>query len=254
MSSSSLADVVPLWVKLCGSLAPIASIVVFLAPMPTIRSILRDKTVGSLPLLPYSSMIASSFLWTMYGILKSEPKVYASNGIGFCCALYYTRSFLTYAPKASSTLPGTVAQHLIGCATVASATIVVAASGHPTASDWIGKAGVVFCVALFASPLAALKTVLQTRSASSIPLPFTIACAINCACWVVWGWFAMHDSNIYVPNILGLAFSLTQLALKLHFPGGGSAYPSRSGSPVAFDPQQQQQQQRLLVEPSLLPK
>ena len=60
--------------------APVFSIVVFCAPIPTLRQVSIDRTVGNLPLLPYSSMIASAFLWVVYGILKSEPKIWSANG------------------------------------------------------------------------------------------------------------------------------------------------------------------------------
>ena len=39
------------------------------------------------------------------------------------------------------------------------------------ASLLIGKLGVIVCIVLFASPLAALKEVIATRNAKSIPLP-----------------------------------------------------------------------------------
>ena len=35
--------------------------------------------------------------------------------------------------------------------------------------------------------------------------------------WVVFGWFEMKDVNVYLPNILGLASGLVQVALKLMF-------------------------------------
>jgi uncharacterized protein with PQ loop repeat len=62
------------------AIAPIFSIVVFCAPIPTLRQVSRDQTVGNLPLLPYSSMMASASLWVVYGILKSEPKIWSANG------------------------------------------------------------------------------------------------------------------------------------------------------------------------------
>jgi solute carrier family 50 (sugar transporter) len=76
------------WRKKCANLmfmsslpsAPVFSIAVFCAPIPTLRQVSLDRTVGNLPLLPYSSMIASAFLWVVYGILKSEPKIWSANG------------------------------------------------------------------------------------------------------------------------------------------------------------------------------
>ena len=53
-------------------MAPFMSVVVFMAPIPTILHVARDRTVRGLPLLPYSSMIANTFLYVMYG--KHAPQ------------------------------------------------------------------------------------------------------------------------------------------------------------------------------------
>lgn len=82
--------------------------------------------------------------------------------------------------------------------------------------------GVVLCVAMFGSPLASLKTVLLTKSAESIPLPFTLASVLNCLLWSVVGVLDMKDANIYIPNLLGLSFGFIQVGLKLMYGGGSS--------------------------------
>jgi hypothetical protein len=49
-------------VEACGLAAPIASIFVSLSPFPTVQKILKDKSVGNLPLLPYSSLVANWYV------------------------------------------------------------------------------------------------------------------------------------------------------------------------------------------------
>ena len=46
-------------VEACGRIAPAASVLLSLSPLPTIRGIVRAGTVGDLPLLPYSSLVAN---------------------------------------------------------------------------------------------------------------------------------------------------------------------------------------------------
>mmetsp|Transcript_14958 Transcript_14958/g.30141 ORF Transcript_14958/g.30141 Transcript_14958/m.30141 type:complete len:161 (+) Transcript_14958:158-640(+) len=60
-SSTSLAAVPP-WVEACGLAAPIASVFVSLSPLPTVNKIRKDKSVGDLPLLPYSSLVANWYV------------------------------------------------------------------------------------------------------------------------------------------------------------------------------------------------
>lgn len=60
-SSTSLSAGMSL-VEACGLAAPIASIFVSLSPFPTVQKILKDKSVGDLPLLPYSSLVANWYV------------------------------------------------------------------------------------------------------------------------------------------------------------------------------------------------
>jgi solute carrier family 50 protein (sugar transporter) len=168
-------------------------------------------------------MIANCFLWLSYGLLKQEIRIWGTNGVGFLLAIFYFLKFSRYAPPKSSTLPGSIRQHVqINGAVMAATFGLVYFSPLPDPAEVIGKVAVVFCVAMFASPLAALQTVLQTKSAKSIPLPFTLATVLNCLLWSVFGLLEKNDVNIYLPNLLGLAFGIAQVALKLIYGDGTS--------------------------------
>ncbi len=174
-------------------------------------------------------MVANCFLWFTYGLLKHEIRVWGTNGIGLLFALFYFVKFARYAPLKSSTLPGTIRQHVqANAAIVAGAFAIVHLSPLADPASVIGNIAVLFCVAMFASPLAALQTVLQTKSAKSIPLPFTLATVLNCFLWSVYGWFGMKDVNIYVPNMLGLAFGFAQVGLKLSYQSDGKGQRSET--------------------------
>jgi solute carrier family 50 protein (sugar transporter) len=221
----SIAMITPFvnpFVTFCGQAAPIASVVLFMAPLPTIHQIRKDREVGDLPLLPYSTMTTSAFLWSTYGILKKEPSMYVANLFGLVLSLYYFSQFVRFAPMRSPTLPGSKKQHIAVSASIATAASLLYLSGLPTSVNIIGLSAVTICLAMFGSPLAALQTVIRTKSAKSIPLPFTLASLINCFCWTVFGVFAMKDPNVYVTNIIGLAFAVVQVFLKLRYSGGSA--------------------------------
>lgn len=80
-------------------------------------------------------------------------------------------------------------------------------------SQTVGRMAVCFCICLFASPLASLRTVVQQQSTSSIPVPFTVASILNCFLWTVSGLLDLHDMNVIIPNVLGLLFGLVQAGL-----------------------------------------
>ncbi len=160
------------WVSLCSQAAPIVSSAVFMAPIPTIQKIRSSRSTGSLPLLPYSSMVVNAFLWMTYGILNKDSKIWSPNAFGLFMGLNYCLQFRNNVPKNASNLPGTVAQHFrYGSLMILFTMLTAITIDKSMATFLIGKLGVVVCVILFASPLAALKNVLATKSAKSIPLP-----------------------------------------------------------------------------------
>ena len=213
------------WLDVLGRIAPAASLAVFLAPLPTLQEIQRTRTVGHLPLLPYTTMILSAYLWCLYGLLRYEPAVWMTNALGMGFGAYYFGTFVRYVPSrgAAPTLPGRVAQHQQGIGLVVVLTGLLVLSRSPAATSIIGTAAVTLCLAMFGSPLAALRTVLRTKSAAAIPWPFTVASLVNCFCWTVFGFFTMRDPAVYLTNALGLMFGVAQAALKIIYPSTTTA-------------------------------
>lgn len=215
------------FIQLCGQGAPIASVGLYFAPMPTIKEITSAGTVGNMPLLPYSSMLSNAFLWTTYGLMKMEPTIWSCNSVGIFVAAYYCVQFAKNLPKhkgssvleiSTPTLPGSVRQHLQAVsAVIVGALLLAIFKPFANTANLLGNVAVLFCVLMFASPLSVIKVVLETKSAKAIPLPFTVVSVLNCLMWTVFGWFEMKDVNVYLPNILGLISGLVQLALKIRF-------------------------------------
>ena len=153
----------------------------------------------------------------MYGILKSSPSIWGTSTVGVVLGACYYTVFVRTCGSDATALPGTARQHLLGTIGITSINLclaIIEAIGAARTSEFIGKEGVIICIILFASPLAALKNVIATKSAASIPLPFTLACFVNCIAWFVLGWWRANDFNIYFPNILGLSCAIAQIVLK----------------------------------------
>jgi len=223
------------FVDICSILAPVTTILVNLSHIPTIVHIFRSKSVGNLPLLPYTCMVCSCFIFFLYGVLIELQSVWIPNIAGVALGLMYVTVFVrTCGQEDVKNLPGTVNQHMFGMSALIGINMclaAIAASGigidneplerQPTLSaqsgvaiDIIGKEGVIMCIILFASPLAVIKHVIEAKSAASIPLPFTLASLVSCTAWFVLGWWRANDFNIYFPNVLGFSCSVAQLVLK----------------------------------------
>jgi uncharacterized protein with PQ loop repeat len=178
-------------------------------------------------------------------LLKKEPKIWSCNIFGFALALYYCTIFVGNIAKgkvqdhklldvSTPTLPGSVRQH-IQAVTAVIVGILSLALLKPFGSyseTLIGNIGVSICVLMFASPLSVIKLVLETKSARSIPLPFTVLTTVNCLMWAIFGWFDMKDVNVYLPNFLGLLSGIVQVLLKLIYGSDKDALPTTNSSIV----------------------
>ena len=217
----------PKWLEACNQLAPCTNILCSLAPLSTILHVSRTKSVGSLPLLPYSSMIANGFVWALYGHLAHLPNVKYANMIGIMLGTFY---FKEWTGAAADSISGVIMYHKLAITWIVLINCLVAARfPRKVATEIVGKEGVLVFILLFASPLSALKEVIANRSAAAIPLPFTVASTINCSLWSIVGLFLMNDFNIYFPSILGLLCAMIQLFLKGIY-GDGIGSIKRKGS------------------------
>lgn len=210
----SVKEILPSWIIVCSNLAPVASIIYYLAPIPTMMSVIRYKSTLGMPLLSYSVMVASAYVWVLYGILLQRKRIIISSGAGMVLgALYF---FILARYKRIETIPKWF--HLL-CVTVIMITMSALAFclERSEAIDMVGDMGAVFTLLMFAAPLSAIKTVIETNTSMAIPLPLTVASVVACALWSIVGLGKMHDEKVYVPEILGLVLSLVQVGVKWYY-------------------------------------
>lgn len=96
----------------------------------------------------------------------------------------------------------------------------------------MGYAGVAINVCLFASPLATLKHVVETKSVASIPINLSLMMFASSVLWVATG---LLDSDYFITalNLAGVLFGASQMVLYyIYRPGrGGGA----AGSAVWYE-------------------
>ncbi|KXZ52053.1 hypothetical protein GPECTOR_10g1076 [Gonium pectorale] len=190
MSNNVLLDtVVP-------ALGAIVSTAMYLSPLKAVLRASRDKSLGELNPLPLSITIANTLAWTSYGLLKRDPFVTAPNTVGILISVFMT---LTAFGLADEQTPPPSPQ---------------------------GLAGNVVCLIYYAAPLSTMWEVIRTRNSASILVPLTMMNTLNAALWTTYG-IAVLDPYIWLPNGIGLALSLLQIALRLLFPSRpGASLPS----------------------------
>eukprot|EP01059_Diplonema_ambulator_P008743 TRINITY_DN18467_c0_g1_i2.p1 TRINITY_DN18467_c0_g1~~TRINITY_DN18467_c0_g1_i2.p1 ORF type:complete len:222 (+),score=33.03 TRINITY_DN18467_c0_g1_i2:77-742(+) len=196
-------------VLLLQVLPPLAAQIFFLSPMSTMKDIWRSGTVGMLPLLPYSMMMANGYLWVVYGVLKADNSVIAANIPSLLLGVFYTAWFLKHRnPKIAYTMP-----LLAACVSITIVTISWLTTVTATAISLVGLTGCIVIVLMMGGPLATIRQVISDRSTATLPFPTAAATFLNCSLWSLYGLLIVDDIFIYAPNLMGLASGTAQLCL-----------------------------------------
>lgn len=67
----------------------LAAQILFIAPLDAMRTIKKEASVGTLPLLPYSSMCLNGMIWMTYGAVLSNPAIWLPNAPAVIMGAYY---------------------------------------------------------------------------------------------------------------------------------------------------------------------
>jgi solute carrier family 50 protein (sugar transporter) len=190
----------------------------FVSPIPVFRRIISERSVGGLPLLPYSTMFVSGLLWCTYGLLIDNSAVWLSNSAPVFFGATYTAIFMKYCPADAQWLPGTKSMHLLGMAlAVAFVGGTVFTQERESAASIIASVAICMVVIMFAGPLTVMRSVIQEKSTKNLPFPMMVATVANCALWTFYGAEIIHDPYITIPNGLGLISGLAQAALFMRY-------------------------------------
>ena len=200
---------------LLGMLGVALAVLVFLAPLATMRAVCREGSLGGFDHLPFIAMLAMALLWMSYSfphVTPCLPEVLACNSIGVVLNVSYLGIFISYADasRRAAILTTTAAALALVAATVGAA-VAYDRSGHTGAATVIiGYACVAGVIFAFGSPLAIVQTVIRTRSVRYMPLPLSMAMTLNCLTWTLHGVFTT-ETFVLVTNAAGLALGILQL-------------------------------------------
>ncbi|KAF1789354.1 SWEET sugar transporter [Phytophthora cactorum] len=170
------------------------------SPSSAVFRIHRHRNVGSASILPFTTLWVCNHIWMLYGYVTGNLfPVFTTYAIGDALSSSSLRLVTMYVVLGMN---GAFQQ-----------------SQH-TMTLVVGIIAVASSLALYASPLAAIKVVLQTRSSASLPFAMILAGAINNLLWVVYG-FLVFDLFLIVPSSVNASLGLVQVALY------GVYHPSR---------------------------
>ncbi|KAJ8500567.1 hypothetical protein OPV22_011119 [Ensete ventricosum] len=196
-----------------GILGNVISILVFASPIGTFRRIVKTKSTESFKGLPYITTLLSTSLWTFYGLLKPGGLLVVTvNGVGTVLQAIYIILFLIYAP---SNTRAKMAK-LVGMLNVGffgAVVVVTLVSVHASRRLLVvGFLCAALTVGMYASPMAAMSTVVKTKSVEYMPFFLSFFLFLNGGVWSIYS-VLVRDFFIGVPNAIGFALGSAQLLL-----------------------------------------
>jgi len=261
MDPAGAAPVVVGWFGLA------AAWLLFLAPASTMKRIIRTRNIGDFSPLPYLISMLQCLLWTVYALPqvtpdKTQPLI--TNGVGFLLQLVYVLIFIRFAQSKRGAMLVKFAIAIVAAAALCVCSLVIAPgvwhdfkenvpiAAHSPQTTLLGWICSVLNVAMYASPLSVVFTVIERRSVKNMPLPLTLGCGLCSAFWTAFA-FMVCDYFILVPNALGLLLFFIQISVYRWISPFCGAAPEYAGiriddagkpsealiAPTADSPQQQ---------------
>lgn len=210
-------------------LTGVTAVLMALSPSVAITKMMELKTTGSASVFPLLSLLANSFVWALYGLLRDNvfPVAFAF-GFGVIASVFYLSVYNHYCPSQRVRRRNLVAIAVIMVllATVTAYSVTSAAAGDAEdASTIVGYIGITTAVLLYGAPMEKAVQVWRTKNAQSIQAAMVICGVLHNTLWLI---YTCLDRNwfMFVPNIICLPLGLFMLALCVVYRSSCDVLPS----------------------------
>uniref|UniRef100_A0ACD5XLE6 Uncharacterized protein n=1 Tax=Avena sativa TaxID=4498 RepID=A0ACD5XLE6_AVESA len=202
---------------LVGIVGNIISILVFTSPIGTFRRIVKLKSTQEFRWLPYVTTLLCTSLWTFYGFLKPGGfLIITVNGAGATLQAIYVALYLAYAPRETKMKMAKVVLAVNVCFFAAVVLVGLLALHGAVRLFAVGMVCAALTIGMYAAPMAAMMTVVKTKSVEYMPFFLSFFLFLNGGIWSVYS-LLVKDYFIGVPNAMGFAMGTAQLALYMAY-------------------------------------
>ncbi|KAG4954574.1 hypothetical protein JHK87_040168 [Glycine soja] len=170
----------------------------------TFKRVIRKKSTEEFSSIPYIIALLNSLLYTWYGLPIISNKwenfpLVTVNGAGIPFELSYVKVAIT-----------TVTILAVFCFIAFVSAFAI--PGHRYRKLLVGSIGLAVSIALYASPLVAMKKVIQTKSVEFMPLPLSLSSLLASLLWMTYG-LLIGDIFVAGPNVVGTPLGILQIVL-----------------------------------------
>jgi len=198
--------------------APLTTYGMFLSPIPTCYEFVKKGYSDSVSCIPFLTNFLCGFLWLRYGLLKNESTVIQVNVVNLVLQMIFILTYYIFAKNKA----GVINKALLFAAVGIFASVLVLISPPHLAADRLGPICTIVNILAFASPLAGLQDVIQSKSTANLPFLLIFMGLLVSAQWFLYGYLS-NDAYMQIPNGIGIILSLLQLALFAIYPSNKSS-------------------------------
>ncbi|KAL2612362.1 hypothetical protein R1flu_024054 [Riccia fluitans] len=200
--------------NIVGIIGNIISICLFLAPAKTFVKIIKAKSTMNFKSTPYVCALLSVLLWTLYGLLKPATLIVTINAAGTFLEALFVSCFLFYSDRKGRIRTSQSLLLVLGIFGIVVAASLTASRMRDTRVMIAGVVSVIFSIIMYASPLRAMKMVIQTKSVTFMPFTLSAILLLNGLVWSLYA-FLVKDIYVAIPNGVGAIFGIIQILLYL---------------------------------------
>lgn len=183
--------------------------------------------------------LINAISWCMYAIMLEDYYIFIANSPGVVCGTYCVVSSLVimgqYEDGFANFNYRVLENILLGGITFF---LLLSMIIGITMGTWdkdikdivVALIANTACVMYYGAPCSSMYKVIVSKDSSSLHLPMIFVNFLNAILWSVYGFFALNDMFVVVPNSIGLALSVLQLCLIALYPASATGQKERGGS------------------------
>lgn len=179
--------------------------------------VIKNKTVGDFTDVPFLLTMINCTLQVFYQFPLGNMDPFEINVLGMVLNVIWLSVFVIYNNNRKVLLAKIVGVVVI-CAAIEGVSLIMQATGSTEAQgiQMVGNIAVIFNIGMYGAPLAALGTVIATRSVATLPVSMVLACLLASFLWGLYGKW-LGDYVIGIPNDIGVMLALVQVIVWLKY-------------------------------------
>jgi solute carrier family 50 protein (sugar transporter) len=201
-----------------GNFASLACVYLFAAPLfGVMLPVIKQKTVGQFTDVPLLLTMINCTLQVLYQYPQGNMQPFLINVVGMGLNVTWLTIFMIYNENRKM-LTAKIIGVVLVCVLCELVSVIMQATGSTEHQGiaMVGNIAVIFNIGMYGAPLAALGTVIATRSVKTLPITIVLAVLLASFLWGLYGkWIG--DYVIGIPNDIGVCLAFVQIIIWLKF-------------------------------------